>query len=148
MDPQSTPPAGVALAPAEPSEPIPTRADMVEVCASCATVHPSGFRCPCIIDRAEALAALVHEVRRFNSPAWRRPRSWERLPEPVRQTLTGRAQDVIECLEGAGWRFVSTAAIGRHSLILAADQPASGAGWDPDDPDPRTEMFHVPNVVR
>lgn len=148
MDPQSTPPAGLALAPAVPPEPIPPVDDLVEVCPSCATVHPVGYHCPCIIDRSEALAALVHEGRRFAAAFWRRPRTWERLPDTVRQTLTGHAQDVIECLEGAGWRMVSTAAVGRHALVLAAEQPTHRAGWDPDDPDPRTETFHVPNVVR
>lgn len=120
----------------------------MEICPSCATVHPIDYQCPCIIDRSEALAALVHEVRRHAAAGWRRPRAWERLPHGVRQSLTGQAQDVVECLEGAGWRFVSTAVAGRHALRLDATGTQPAVQSTAQDDDPATDPFRVRNVVR
>lgn len=104
------------------------------VCTSCRKIHPDGFRCSCIVERAETLAAEQHEQRRTQLPGWRRPRPWPHLPERVRQARTASALDLLEALEGAGWRLVTTRADGRHLAVDAVRTPPRG-------------LFPVPNVV-
>jgi len=102
-------------------------AGLVAVCASCSALHPDEQRCACIVARAQAVAENVHERRRAERPAWRRPRSWEALPEAVRADLTVAALDVVDLLEGSGWRLVATRGEGRHVALEDMRTPPSGS---------------------
>ncbi len=105
------------------------------VCASCSALHSDDQRCACIVVRAQAVAENVHERRRAQLPGWRRPRSWGALPERVRQNLTVAALDVVDLLEGDGWRLVATRGEGRHVALEDMRTPPTGA-------------FRVRDVVR
>lgn len=112
---------------------------LLALCASCRQLRPDGQQCPCLVDRAFVLAEIVHEVTRVATPAWRRPRSWDDLPETARQERTAVLLDVVETVEDAGWRMVSTLIEGRHVPNSApVDEDAT----------PPTGMSHVRDVVR
>lgn len=113
---------------------------LVAVCPSCWRLHPDRFRCACVIARSESVARLCHEVVRIQTPAWRRPRSWEALPERVRQDRTMAALEVVEALERTGWRLVGMSVASRHAADEDANEDEASAVTD--------RMFPVRDVVR
>lgn len=109
-------------------------AAQVAACASCRRLHPDGQRCACLLDRAFVLAEILHEVTRASTPRWRAPRAWDDLSERARQDRVLVVRDVIEVVEDAGWRMVTTYGDGAH---LAADEAKT----------PPTGIYRLPDVV-
>lgn len=93
--------------------------ELVAVCTSCRQLHPDGARCGCVIERAEIVAAEGYELHRMTVPAWRRPKRWPALSESQRQALTQAGLDLVEAIEGAGWRLVRTRGESAHELTAA-----------------------------
>jgi hypothetical protein len=62
----------------------------------------------------------------MRTPGWRRPRRWSVLTMTAQQHLVGQALDVVESLEGSGWRMVSTQLpYAAHELEPATPDPAT-----------------------
>jgi hypothetical protein len=105
------------------------------MCTSCRRMHYEGYRCGCLIDRAEVVAREGYELHRVTVPAWRRPREWDRLPERARQELVRAGLDLVEALEGAGWRLQAIGAEPAHE-------------WPEDDPEAVFDRSLLPAVDR
>lgn len=130
---------------------------LLAVCTSCRQLHPDGYTCACLVERAAVVAELLHDLRRAGLPRWRRPRSWDALPERVRQDFTLAALTLVDALEGSGWRLVTDRALSRHVLPEApavfddatrTTAVVSPFAADPDAVTPPSGEFRVPNVVR
>lgn len=76
------------------------------VCTSCGGMRDQRDRCRCVVVRATAVASLAYEQVRAVTPGWRRPRMWSRLPQHARAALVHGGIDLVELLEGHGWRLV------------------------------------------
>jgi len=144
--------------PSVPRSDFPAELDhLLAMCASCSRLHPDGYRCSCLAERASALAEMVHEWRRLLAPGWRRPRTWDALPELVRATRTRDALDLVDLVEACGWRLVSTYREPRHALPEPEPAPDTASRTaamvgrfvpDPDATTPPSGEFRVPNVIR
>lgn len=100
-----------------PTDPVP----LVQICTSCYTVQLDDQHCVCLIERAQTVAREQHELRRIDTPAWRRPRPWDALSTRARQDATANALCLVAALDSAGWRLVTTTTPGRHVLSPVSD---------------------------